>query len=216
MPWNSNEELPKQINNLPEHAKTIFRNAANSVFENGGDDSRAMATGYAAVKRTYKRTKEGWVEKELVGMNTVHVNQPEKDISINYLQKSYEFKITKSNEEKQYIFGYVMFSADPQGNIITDSEGDQIDIEDLEEMAYKYVRFYRDLGEQHITHGDGTLIESFVITPQKIEAMGIPQGILPYAWFCGFYVSDPTAWARIKNGDYQAFSIEGLAKRIPV
>ena len=43
--------------------------------------------------------------------------------------------------------------------------------------------------------------------------MGIPEGILPVAWWIGFYIEDDDAWQRVKNGTYKMFSIEGKAQR---
>ena len=46
--------------------------------------------------------------------------------------------------------------------------------------------------------------------------MGIPEGILPVGWWIGFKIEDEAAWAKVKDGTYSMFSIEGKAQRVPV
>lgn len=62
----------------------------------------------------------------------------------------------------------------------------------------------------------GKLVESCVFTAEKQKAMGIPEGTLPIGWWIGFKIEDDAAWARVKNGTYKMFSIEGKANREPV
>ena len=64
--------------------------------------------------------------------------------------------------------------------------------------------------------GDQRLVESCVFTPDKLTAMGIPEGTIPLGWWVGFYVDDDEAWEKIKNGTYTMFSIEGRGERDPV
>ena len=53
-------------------------------------------------------------------------------------------------------------------------------------------------------------------TPEKMAAMGIKPGILPYGWWIGMKITDAEVWKKIKAGKYKMFSIEGRAKRVPV
>ena len=46
--------------------------------------------------------------------------------------------------------------------------------------------------------------------------MGIPPGTLPVGWWIGFQVTDPEVWAKVKDGTYSMFSIEGTAQRVEV
>ena len=61
-----------------------------------------------------------------------------------------------------------------------------------------------------------SLVESVIFTKEKMQAMGIPEGIVPEGWWIGFYVKDDNAWKKIKNGTYKMFSIEGKAVRVPI
>ncbi|MFO8051651.1 MAG: ChaB family protein [Thermoplasmatota archaeon] len=75
MPYDSIEELPESVKGaLPEHAQEIFMKAFNDAWdryedpsERRGGDSReevAMKVSWAAVKKNYRKNKDGdWVKK---------------------------------------------------------------------------------------------------------------------------------------------------------
>ena len=124
------------------------------------------------------------------------------------------FEVKKANEDKMLAFGWANVSIDTSGNQIEDWQGDMIDPEDLEEAAYQFVKLYREGGEMHERGGVATMIESVVFTEEKMQAMGIPPGTLPIGWWIGFQVTDPEVWAKVKDGTYSMFSIEGTAERV--
>ena len=128
------------------------------------------------------------------------------------------FTITKADEDKRLVFGWALVSADKDGNKLIDHQGDMVDPDDLEEGAYEYVLNFRDAGEEHIgtLRKKARMVESCVFTPEKMKAIGIPEGTIPVGWWIGFYVDDDTTWERIKSGKYKMFSIEGKAVREPV
>lgn len=128
------------------------------------------------------------------------------------------FTITKADEDKRLVFGWALVSADKDGNKLIDHQGDMVDPDDLEEGAYEYVLNFRDAGEEHIgtLRKKARMVESCVFTPEKMRAIGIPEGTIPVGWWIGFYVDDDTTWERIKSGKYKMFSIEGKAVREPV
>ena len=128
------------------------------------------------------------------------------------------FSIYKTDDDKRLVFGWASVAVKVDGEQLEDRQKDIIDPEDLEEAAYEYVLNFRDTGEEHISsmRKKGKLVESCVFTEEKQRAMGIPPGTLPVAWWIGFKIEDDAAWARVKNGTYKMFSIEGKANRIPV
>ncbi len=74
MPYKTNKSLPEAIkNNLPQHAKTIFREAYNNAEKyykdpkkRKGNDSleeTANKIAWSAVKQKYKKKGEDWVKK---------------------------------------------------------------------------------------------------------------------------------------------------------
>lgn len=123
------------------------------------------------------------------------------------------FEIAKINSDRQIAFGFCMFATDKEGKPVVDLQGDGIEPDDLEDMAYNYVANGRDVGQLHMTSNEGYVVESFVTTPDKLEAMGIHDK-LPIAWWVGLYIKDPEVWAKVKDGTYTAFSIEGIAERV--
>lgn len=125
------------------------------------------------------------------------------------------FKIKKSDDDKHLAFGWASAAADINGETVVDCYEDIIDIEELEQAAYKFVELYREGGEMHERGGCAVLVESTVFTPEKIAAMGIPEGTVPTGWWIGFKVTDDDVWAKVKDGSYPMFSIEGQAVRVP-
>lgn len=130
------------------------------------------------------------------------------------VEKEFVFKIAKADEEKRIAFGWSVVSRDPAGNEVWDLQNDSIDPDDLEDLAYRYVQFYRGSGELHNgSKGKGVLIESVVTTLEKQRIWGVPSGVMSVGWWTGFYVTDNDVWEKVKSGEYAAFSIEGSAVR---
>ena len=126
------------------------------------------------------------------------------------------FKIMKSDDEKKLAFGWANVAMRVDGELIEDWQADIIEPEELENAAYEYVLLYREGGEMHERGGAAVLIESVVFTEEKMQAMGIPAGILPIGWWIGFKVTDEDVWQKVKDGTYPMFSIEGEAERVEV
>lgn len=66
MPYRTNDDLPPSVrNHLPGHAQDIFRAAFNHAFAAHNDDPDreevAHKIAWAAVKRSYVKTADGWV-----------------------------------------------------------------------------------------------------------------------------------------------------------
>ena len=139
------------------------------------------------------------------------------DVS-NSFDELTEFNITKADDDKRLVFGWALVSATSDGQQIIDHQGDIVDQDELEEGAYEYVLNFRDAGEEHIgsLRKKARMVESVVFTEEKLKAMGIPQGTVPYGWWIGLYVDYDDTWEKIKSGHYKMFSIEGKAVREPV
>ena len=128
------------------------------------------------------------------------------------------FEIKKSDNDKQYVFGWANVSIRKDGEQIEDYQGDMIDPEELESAAYEHVLKFRSAGERHDPNfrNKGKLIESVVFTKEKLAAMGIPEGTVPLGWWVGYHIEDKDAWEKVKKGEYRMFSVEGQAQREPV
>jgi hypothetical protein len=155
------------------------------------------------------------VKKILEYINNIEnaIKQYKENMNSKKVVKEYKFKIAKSDEEKRIAFGWAMISRTSDGEVVTDLQGDQIEPDVLEDLAYKYVKLYRDVGQMHETDNEGCVVESFVSTLDKQKALGIPEGCVPVGWWIGLYIENDEAWELIKNGTYKAFSIEGTATR---
>ena len=128
------------------------------------------------------------------------------------------FHIAKADEDQRLVFGWALVSERTDGETIIDHQGDIVDPDELEKGAYEYVLKFRDAGEEHIgtLRKKANMVESCVFTPEKMKALGIPEGTVPVGWWIGFHVDDDDTWEKIKNGTYNMFSIEGKAVREPV
>ena len=123
--------------------------------------------------------------------------------------------IAKTDPERNLAFGWASVAVDKAGQVVVDGEGDTITPHDLEDAAYEFVLKF---GEANVNHDGpvvGRLVESMVFTPDKLEKLGLPVGSLPVAWWTGWRLDDAT-FAKVKDGTYTMFSIEGAAKRVAV
>ncbi|MBJ3776583.1 ChaB family protein [Acuticoccus mangrovi] len=68
MPYATNNELPPSVRqHLPPHAQDIYRAAFNHAFDvrlrEPGGEERAHRVAWAAVKRSYVKSGEAWVQR---------------------------------------------------------------------------------------------------------------------------------------------------------
>jgi cation transport regulator ChaB len=190
MPYASNAELPKPVRDaLPAAAQSVFRNVVNAQEERGLSTERAFRSAWAALKA------QGWVKNEDTG--TWHKVE----------------KVLKFDTERQYVFGWASVAITKEGQQVEDLQGDLIDVDDLEQAAYDFARDYRSTGVMHQGDVVGQMIESFMVTPAKLEAMGLPPDALPQGHWVGFHIPDAAVFGKIKDGTYSAFSIQGDAIR---
>ena len=154
-----------------------------------------------------KKLRERWKEESW----QMYGSRPEEEA-----QKS--FRILKADDDQHLVFGWASVAITVTGEELEDRQHDIIDPEDLAEAAYEYVLNFRDTGEEHLPgyRKKGKLVESCVFTKEKQRAMGIPEGIVPEAWWIGFKIDDEDTWQRVKDGTYKMFSIEGKAQREPI
>lgn len=126
------------------------------------------------------------------------------------------YQIAKVNDEERLVFGFASVSKlDPQGDLLEDLQGDMIEPADLEKAAYDFAEHYRAINEMHAGEDVGAIVESFVLTPEKLLAMGFPVDVakaMPVAHWIGCRVSKE-AFAKVKRGELRMFSIEGTAVR---
>lgn len=126
------------------------------------------------------------------------------------------FDIYKAKEDEQLVSGWANVSINADGSIPLDWQDDMIDPETLEKAALKFMEEYRGSGVQHEGGAVGTVVESIVFTKEKQEAIGIPEGTVPQGWFITVKIHDKETFAKVKDGTYKMFSIQGTCKRVKV
>jgi hypothetical protein len=150
--------------------------------------------------------------------------------------------ITKLDDEQRLAFGFASVAATVDGEAVVDSYQDTIEPKTLEKAAYDYVensriggvmhsRYCASCGEQTVATADGncpecgepltvrkvaSIVESFMVTPDKLAALGLAEDSMPAGWWLGMRVHDDATWAAVKSGKLKAFSIGGRAKRTPL
>ncbi|CAB4176194.1 Phage-like element PBSX protein, XkdF [uncultured Caudovirales phage] len=135
---------------------------------------------------------------------------------LNDSDVSFNVPIAKTDDDQRIAFGWASVSITKSGETVIDRQQDVIDSHDLEIAVYDYVENSRDAGEMHVRKGIGSLVESIVFTPEKIAALGLPEGSIPQGWWTGYRISDDTVWKGVKDGTYSMLSVHGVAKREPI
>jgi hypothetical protein len=120
--------------------------------------------------------------------------------------------ITKLDTEQKLAFGWAYVAKQRDGTQVIDHSGEFIDPADLESAVYEFVEEFREADDMHEGPVTGHLVESFVSTPEKLEAMGLEKDALPQGVWVGFRL-EPEAFEKIKDGDRTMFSIFGEARR---
>jgi len=95
--------------------------------------------------------------------------------------------------------------------------GHKMNPDALEESVYEFLEEMGGIDSGGIHHeGDvsSLLVESFVVTPEKLEALGLAPNALPIGWFTGWRVT-PETFARVESGELAMLSVEGTADTIP-
>jgi len=122
-------------------------------------------------------------------------------------------EIAKSDSRKNMVFGWANVAFNEGGQVV-DHQGHMIDVNELEDAAYGFAVKYRKSGDMHKGEGFGDLVESLVVTEDKIEKGGFPPEMLG-KWWVGFKVPEED-WGRVESGERAMFSVQGRAKLEPV
>jgi len=122
-------------------------------------------------------------------------------------------QIVKLDDDNHLVFGWANVSIRKDGDVVVDSYDDIIDPETLEAAAYLFNLDFRETGVMHKGASVGRLVESFFVTPEKLDKMGLPANAMPAGWWVGFHVEDDAVWKSVKDGTYSMFSIQGTAIR---
>jgi hypothetical protein len=210
---NSALRMQRQFVTLPNAEK--FRQRGNLAAEKGRKTVGAVAASAAAVGGHHREVKaqENKLKPPIMPPQSA-VKKSESD---------YEFsgEISKFDEDKRQVFGWCSLST-VDGLPVVDLQDDYITIEEIEKAAFDYVKKSRKGGDMHARVGDepvhtSDLIESVIITPDKLRKMGVPDEAISKVhtgWWVGFQVNDDEQWQKVKSGERTGFSIHGKGSRL--
>ena len=176
--------------------------------------TRAIITNPKVQKKGIEYTKKGAGQLKKLPDKIVTTNEVEKrDDEIDVL---WDAEISKADADKQQIFGWASV-VEVNGEPVVDLQGDHISVDEMEKAGYEYVMKSRKGGDMHLRNDwspiqKSEMIECFIVTPEKREAMGLPDSV-PSGWWVGFKVQDPQVWSKVKSGERTGFSIHGHGRR---
>lgn len=124
-------------------------------------------------------------------------------------------QVARADRKKGLVFGWANVAVRKNGTQIIDAQGHAIDVDELEQTAYRFTAKGLSTGVNHKGTNLGKLVESVVFTPEKIAKMGIPPGTVPVGWWLGFQVP-PDIQQRVDSGELTMFSIQGTARLEPI
>ena len=134
--------------------------------------------------------------------------------SIKLLDKELAFEPMIKDESQHLLFGWAYVAKDKEGNQAIDHSGEFIKEEnfsDLEAATYLFNIAYRDADIRHDCIAKGQLVESIVMTKEKQEAMGIPEGVVPLGVWMGYFFEKDEDWNEISKMKNPMYSLYGSA-----
>jgi hypothetical protein len=118
----------------------------------------------------------------------------------------FDVPIRKIDDSQRLVFGWCSIVEKADGEAIVDHHGHVIFVTDLEKAVYQYMEESRVGGDMHSTYA-GELVESLMVTAEKLEAMGLASDALPKGWWVGYRIKNDDTWTKVLDGTYQMFSI---------
>lgn len=123
--------------------------------------------------------------------------------------------VLKADTKTGMVYGWASVSAKSDGSPLIDRDGDTIPTDVLESAMHGFMQDYRQGGVMHEGEAEGTIVESLVVTAEKLEAMGVPADVaksIPEGAFIGLQL-DPQSetFRKVAAGELGMFSIYGKA-----
>ena len=212
----------------PQTIRKAMTTPTQDIAKFGFSDAASGAARVAArpTARPMAVAKPGTPTKKPRTLQRKNTVEPVKPVRPEGVDKSDTVDVevatefSKVDSEQRTVFGWASI-VKMDGKPVVDRQGDYIDIEELSKSAYDYVLDSRKGGHQHQRTETGEplhvsdMIESVVLTPEKIEKMGLPPET-PQGWWVGYKVRDDEIWEAVKKGEVTGFSVHGKGRRIPM
>lgn len=164
-------------------------------------------------RRSFSQYREDGTYQNVTVVESVYITE-EAAVDDDNICIDIGFDINKAREDEGLVSGWANVAINKDGSVPLDWQDDVIAPETLEKAAIGFMLDYRGSGEMHEGESKGTVVESIVFTKEKQAALGIPEGVVPEGWFITVKVHDPEVFAKVKDGTYRMFSIQGTAKRV--
>ena len=229
-PYATLADLPATVKKLPKHGQEIWRAAFNAAWqEYEGDEAKAHATAWAAVKTQYRQQADGaWVAKAKEdwfrgGKSRVmfaHIANSSGKLWCRLSRgrtaspgASWELfcPILKADKEKRLVYGIVLEPGTPRR---TDSQGDFIKAEEIEEACHDFMARWKEqkaaIGRQHKEPLAADIVECY-LAPQDMNMGENP--VKKGSWVLAVKVNDDQAWSDVKAGRLTGYSIGGWGER---
>lgn len=139
--------------------------------------------------------------------------KPRKGGAVKKADWSGEFRIAKAAPTGKYVAGW--FSViEVDGQPVTDTQGDVIDMDELRKSAHAFVSDARQAKVMHDGEPIGRVVESVLVDDDFAKVHGIGHG--KRGWWGAMEITDPATQRRAAQGELKAFSIGGRGKRVPI
>jgi hypothetical protein len=143
----------------------------------------------------------------------------ERDFMAFAEQRSMKFE---ADEERHIVTGPLMLADVP----IYRRNGDEeylvvFDKETVEAIALKFMKkgYQQNVNLMHDEDqqvSGVTMFESWIVDKQRgVKALKGYEDAKPGSWFGSFKVENEEVWAKIKEGEFKGFSVEGIFELIP-
>ena len=146
----------------------------------------------------------------------------EPAIERNWFAFKKEFKF-KADEERKIITGCLMIAdlpiyrrSEAMGEFYVVFDKGQIEL-----MVQRFMKlgFQSNVNEMHDSNkrvSGVTMFESFIVDSQRgIKAPTGFENITEGSWFGSYKVDNPEIWAKVKDGSFMGFSVEGMFDLVP-
>lgn len=126
---------------------------------------------------------------------------------------AFTFRFEKTSNTGRFIAGWASV-IEEDGEPVTDTQGDVIEMEELRKAAHEFVKSTRVAKAMHRGAQIGEIVESVLIDDDFCKALG--AGTTKRGWWIGMEIHDPEIRKRVRNGELKAFSVGGSGKRTPI
>lgn len=215
------DKLRKQDRSLDDQASEV-RQAWNAIPGAGETWVREVYDSYVIVCAGEEHYRIDYARGDTGISFNIETATP---VEMTWAEVSKAVKIEKTDDDRQICFGWAYVTAKGRQQIVDHSGEFVDDPRVLEDAAYAFNLYHREGDERHTETVKAQLIESLMVTDEKLEAWATIDGELdvaklevlketiPSAWWTGWYIEDPELFAKVKDGTYPMLSIGGWAER---